>query len=166
MPMLQPFAVSDSRLLVALDSGFTLFDVKREGDEWKAEEVWVSNRIRPGFNDFVADKGKIFGLDDGILCALDLETGERLWKKGRYGHGQVLLLPDQNLLLVQGARGEVLLDRRERRPARGAWQVHRDRGQDVEPPGFGRQSACSSATARKSPATSCRRRTEAGRRPY
>jgi outer membrane protein assembly factor BamB len=109
MPMLQPFAVSDSRLLVALDSGFTLFDVKQESNEWQAEEVWVSNRIRPGFNDFLADGGKIFGLDDGILCALDLETGERLWKKGRYGHGQILLLPDQDLLLVQGARGEVIL---------------------------------------------------------
>jgi outer membrane protein assembly factor BamB len=109
MPMLQPFAVSDSRLLVALDSGFTLFDVKQENDAWQAEPVWVSNRIRPGFNDFVADKGKIFGLDDGILCALDLESGERLWKKGRYGHGQILLLPDQDLLLVQGARGEVIL---------------------------------------------------------
>jgi outer membrane protein assembly factor BamB len=109
MPMLQPFAVSDSRLLVALDSGFTLFDVKQENNEWQAEEVWVSNRIRPGFNDFLADGGKIFGLDDGILCALDLETGERLWKKGRYGHGQILLLPDQDLLLVQGARGEVIL---------------------------------------------------------
>lgn len=109
LPMLQPFAVSDSRLLVAFDSGFSLFDVKQDAGEWMAEQVWVSNRIRPGFNDFVADKGKIYGLDDGILCALDLETGERLWKKGRYGHGQVLLLPDQNLLLVQGARGEVLL---------------------------------------------------------
>jgi outer membrane protein assembly factor BamB len=83
--------------------------VKQNAGEWQAEVVWVSNRIRPGFNDFVADKGKIYGLDDGILCALDLETGERLWKKGRYGHGQLLLLPDQDLLLVQGARGKVLL---------------------------------------------------------
>jgi outer membrane protein assembly factor BamB len=109
LPMLQPFAVSDTRLLAALDSGFTLFEVKQDAGEWHIEQVWVSNRIRPGFNDFVADKEKIFGLDDGILCALDLETGERLWKKGRYGHGQLLMLPDQDLLLVQGARGDVLL---------------------------------------------------------
>lgn len=109
LPMLQPFAVSDSRLLVALDSGFSLFEVKQQDGKWQADQVWASNRIKPGFNDFVADKGKVYGLDDGILCALDLETGERLWKKGRYGHGQLLMLPDQNLLLVQGARGTVLL---------------------------------------------------------
>jgi outer membrane protein assembly factor BamB len=54
-------------------------------------------------------EGKVIGLDDGILCALDLETGERVWKKGRYGHGQMLLLADQDAVLVQGARGEVVL---------------------------------------------------------
>ena len=42
-------------------------------------------------------------------AALDLETGERLWKKGRYGHGQLVLLADQDALLVQGDLGEVLL---------------------------------------------------------
>ena len=60
--------------------------------------MWISNRIRPNFNDLVTHKGKIYGLDDGILCVLDLETGERLWKKGRYGHGQVLLVADRDAL--------------------------------------------------------------------
>ncbi|MCG8458092.1 MAG: hypothetical protein MI919_17585, partial [Holophagales bacterium] len=38
---------------------------------------------------------------------LDPETGERCWKRGRYGHGQILLVGD--LLLVQTEEGEVLL---------------------------------------------------------
>lgn len=109
LPMLQPRVLSGNQVLVALDPGLTLLEVKRSGDEWKTREVWISNRIRPNFNDLVTHEGRLYGLDDGILCALDLATGERLWKKGRYGHGQLLLLADRDALVVLGARGEVTL---------------------------------------------------------
>jgi outer membrane protein assembly factor BamB len=108
MPMLQPQAVGPGELLVLLEPGLTLLDVDHADGQWSTKERWISNRIKPGFNDVVTHRGKIYGLDDGILCALDLDTGERLWKKGRYGHGQLILLADQDALLVQGARGEVL----------------------------------------------------------
>jgi hypothetical protein len=41
--------------------------------------------------------------------SLDLETGKRRWKEGRYGSGQVLLLGDQPLLVVVTDEGEVVL---------------------------------------------------------
>jgi outer membrane protein assembly factor BamB len=105
-------------VLAALEPGLTLLEVKQDGDKWSASEVWISNRIRANFNDIVTHNGKIIGLDDGILCALDLETGERLWKKGRYGHGQVLLLADRDALVILGARGEVtLVDVSDEKPA-------------------------------------------------
>jgi outer membrane protein assembly factor BamB len=109
LPMLQPLAIGPDKLLLVSDNGLTLLSVTLQNGEWSTKELWVSNRIKPGFNDLIVHKGKVYGLDDGILCALDLATGERLWKKGRYGHGQLLLLADQDALLVQGARGEVLL---------------------------------------------------------
>ena len=40
------------------------------------------------------------------MC-LDPADGERRWKSGRYGHGQVLLVGE--LLLVQAEDGEVVL---------------------------------------------------------
>jgi outer membrane protein assembly factor BamB len=51
----------------------------------------------------------VYGLSDGVLCCLDLKTGEKLWKKGRLGHGQVLALPDQDLLVVSSDKGEIIL---------------------------------------------------------
>ena len=71
-------------------------------------ERWVSSQLKPTFNDFFVHRGQIYGLDDGILCCLDLETGKRLWKKGRYGFGQMLLLPDQNELLILSEKGAVV----------------------------------------------------------
>lgn len=51
--------------------------------------------------------GAVHGLYDGVFTAIDPQTSERLWKRGRYGHGQILLVED--LLLVQSEDGEVIL---------------------------------------------------------
>ena len=36
--------------------------------------------------------GFLYGLDDGMLTCIDPETGDRVWKDGRFGHGQALLV--------------------------------------------------------------------------
>ena len=109
LPMLQPRLVSNDSLLVATDPGMVLLDLKQQDGAWKSTDHWTSPRLKPAFNDVVVHDGHIYGLDDGILCCLDLATGERLWKKGRYGGGQLLLLADQGVLLVLTEKGEVVL---------------------------------------------------------
>ncbi|HXG88567.1 MAG TPA: PQQ-binding-like beta-propeller repeat protein [Vicinamibacterales bacterium] len=83
--------------------------VTREAAGWKIEERWESRGLKPYFNDFVVHKGHAFGFDGNILSAINLEDGERKWKGGRYGNGQLILLPDQDLLLVLSEDGELAL---------------------------------------------------------
>jgi outer membrane protein assembly factor BamB len=49
----------------------------------------------------------VYGLDDGVLTCIDPASGDRVWKDGRYGHGQLILAG--GLLLVQTEEGEIVL---------------------------------------------------------
>jgi len=69
--------------------------------------LWESMSMKAKFSDVVHRDGRLYGLDDGILACIDVETGERVWKGGRYGHGQIVLADD--LLVVLSERGEVAL---------------------------------------------------------
>ena len=61
------------------------------------------------FTSSVLHEGHVYGLDEAILACVDVRTGERKWKGGRYGNGQMVLLKDQDLLLVTSEDGELAL---------------------------------------------------------
>ncbi len=90
------------------DTGCTLLQITASADEsWHVEPLWSNNHLKTKFCSAVAIDGFVYGLDDGILACLNLTTGVRKWKAGRYGHGQVLLAG--KLLLVQAESGDVIL---------------------------------------------------------
>jgi outer membrane protein assembly factor BamB len=76
---------------------------------WSVEERWSSRGLKPYFSDFVVHGGYAFGFDGSILSCIDLADGARKWKGGRYGQGQLVLLPDQDLFLVLAEEGDLAL---------------------------------------------------------
>jgi outer membrane protein assembly factor BamB len=113
-PILQPAPTSDGNVLITTGDmmggvGMRRIAVTRGPGGWTAEERWTSRGLKPYFNDFVVHEGHAFGFDGSILACIDLEDGTRKWKGGRYGHGQLVLLPDQDLLLVLSEEGELAL---------------------------------------------------------
>jgi hypothetical protein len=113
--IVQPRVLEDGSVLAASGEllrglGVRRLAVSRAPDgTWKVEERWTSRGLKPYFNDFVVHKGHAYGFDGTILSAINLETGERVWKGGRYGAGQMLLLPQQDLLLVVSEEGDLVL---------------------------------------------------------
>jgi outer membrane protein assembly factor BamB len=109
LPMLQPHVAENDNLVVSTEPGVAMLAIKQAEGKWNAEIAWAHNKLRAGFNDFVLHNGCLYGLDDGVLCCIDMTDGKRLWKKGRLGHGQLLVLADQDLLLISTDKGEVIL---------------------------------------------------------
>ena len=113
--MLQPVLLGNGDLLIASGdmmggTGVRRLHVSHDSDgTWKVEERWTSRGLKPYFNDYVVHKGYAFGFDGTILSAINLENGERVWKGGRYGAGQLVLLADQDLLLVVSEDGDLAL---------------------------------------------------------
>ncbi|HET7696072.1 MAG TPA: PQQ-binding-like beta-propeller repeat protein [Vicinamibacterales bacterium] len=110
-PIVQPALTPDGGVLIVANemSGTRRLAVKHSAGTWAAEERWTSNGLKPWFNDFVVHKGHAFGFDGTILACIDLADGTRKWKGGRYGGGQLVLLPDQDALLVISEQGELAL---------------------------------------------------------
>ncbi len=104
-----PLVIAGDRLLVsaAYGVGSRMLRVTQENGSFAVEELWESRRLKSKFAPLVQRDGVVYGLDDGVAVALDPETGERLWKRGRYGHGQLILVGD--LLLITTEKGDVVL---------------------------------------------------------
>jgi outer membrane protein assembly factor BamB len=76
---------------------------------WTVAERWSSAGLNPYFSDFVIHEGHAFGFAGSSIACIDLKDGQGKWKGGRYGHGQLVLLSDQDLLLVLSEQGELAL---------------------------------------------------------
>ncbi len=114
----QPLVLSDDRVFISASygRGSALLQIVRDGEKWRVgpddAPLWpelgeVNLKLRSKFSSPVLHDGFIYGLDEGIMVCLDPETGESRWKKGRYGHGQMLLTNGQIVLLSE--QGELVL---------------------------------------------------------
>ena len=107
---LQPLVLGQSVLLgTSMGIGTRRVNVQHKAAAWDLTEAWTSREMKADFNDYVQHHDALYGFDGAVFACIDLQTGELRWKKGRYGKGQVLLLPDADQLLVLSEKGKVVL---------------------------------------------------------
>lgn len=105
----QPLVISDDTLLIGTGygRGCVLLRIEHKRETWSARAVWKSTRLRLKFSNAVIRNGYVYGLDEQVLVCLRLSDGRQMWKRGRYGFGQLIRVDD--LLVIQMESGEVAL---------------------------------------------------------
>lgn len=73
------------------------------------QRQWITPRMKPAFSDMVYHDGFVYGFDGTVFCCIDAKTGQRRWREGRYGAGQLLLLADQGVMIVTSEDGQAIL---------------------------------------------------------
>ena len=84
-----------------------LLEVRQYNGEFSIRQQWSNRKLKSKFSSVVVHEGYVYGLDGTILTCIELNTGNRQWKGGRYGYGQLILVG--SLLLIQLESGEVAL---------------------------------------------------------
>jgi outer membrane protein assembly factor BamB len=105
----QPVMVDKNRFFISsgYGKGAALVELKGSGSNFTATTIWENINMKNKFNSSVLHNGYVYGLDEGILTCLDVNTGERKWKGGRYGYGQVILASGH--LIVTSDAGDLAL---------------------------------------------------------
>jgi outer membrane protein assembly factor BamB len=105
----QPLLVDQNRFFISsgYGKGAALIQIDGKGNSFSARALWENINMKNKFNSSVLHQGYVYGLDEGILSCVDVNTGERKWKGGRYGYGQVLLASGH--LIVMSDQGELVL---------------------------------------------------------
>jgi outer membrane protein assembly factor BamB len=115
--IVQPIVTAEGDVLIGTGSGLgsgtgkgvRRITVAHGPNGWITGTRWTSSGLKPYFNDYVVHAGHAFGFDGSLLAAVALEDGQRKWKDGRYGSGQLVLLSEQGLLLVLSEQGDLAL---------------------------------------------------------
>ena len=101
----QPLQVAPNRFVISAGYGHGAALV--EVANGKATTIWENKLLKNKFNSSVLQDGFLYGLDENILSCIDIGSGQRKWKGGRYGYGQVALA--QGHLIITAESGEVIL---------------------------------------------------------
>ena len=110
-PIVQPGVTPNGDLLLSVSesSGLRRLAVAQGSGGWTVQERWTTEDINPWFNDFVVHNGYAYGFNGSSLVCVNLEDGKLKWKGKRYGYGQLMLLPEQEVLLILSEQGELAL---------------------------------------------------------
>jgi outer membrane protein assembly factor BamB len=81
-----------------------MISVSKDGDAWKPELKWESNRLKNHWSSSVALGDLIFGFDNATLKCLDAKTGDQLWAKRGFGKGALVVADNKLYILADNGR--------------------------------------------------------------
>jgi outer membrane protein assembly factor BamB len=99
----QPIVTDSNHVFISAGYGHgsALLEISKDDNGFTARAAWENKNLKNRFNSSVLHQGFIYGFDEGIFACIDARTGERKWKGGRYGYGQVLLAGDHLIVLAE-----------------------------------------------------------------
>jgi outer membrane protein assembly factor BamB len=100
----QPVVLGDNRVFVSTGYGTGAAVIEltpAAGGRFSVREVWRNIRMKNQFTSSVLHDGFLYGLDEAILACVNAETGDLMWKGGRYGYGQVMLADGHIIVLTE-----------------------------------------------------------------
>jgi outer membrane protein assembly factor BamB len=110
----QAVVTAGDRVLLskAYGTGSELLQLAAEPDgRLTATSLWSKPGVlKTKFTNLAVIDGFAYGLSDGLMECVEVDTGEVRWKdrrRGNFGHGQILAVDD--LILVQAESGEVVM---------------------------------------------------------
>jgi len=103
-----PIFVPKSGIFISTgyDTGAALFQIVREGEKFKAYQIWRNRVMKNHFNSSVLVDRHIYGFDMGTLKCIDALSGEEVWRaRGGFSKGSLLYADGQ--LIVLGGSGNL-----------------------------------------------------------
>ncbi len=107
----QAVPVGSNRVFVSkgYGGGAALYELDAQPDgTFSVRQLWHQPRVlRTKITNVAMRDGYAYGLSEGILECVEVASGERAWKAGRYHHGQILMVGE--VLLVLTEDGELVM---------------------------------------------------------
>ena len=99
----QPVVLGPDRFLLSAGygTGCEAVEVSSTASGLAARPLWRNTNLKNKFTSSVSWRGFVYGLDEDMLVCLDAKTGQRQWKVGRYGYGQIVIA-DGYLIILSG----------------------------------------------------------------
>ncbi len=91
----------------AYGTGGGLVRIQRDGDKYKAEEVYFTKHMQNHHGGMVLRGGFLYGADEGRLTCINLKTGDVAWSTDKTGKGSVCCVG--NRLYFRNEGGPVVL---------------------------------------------------------
>jgi outer membrane protein assembly factor BamB len=100
-----PIVLPGDRILVGRWADSRLFQVRAEGGQLRASQVWNSPRLRSSYSPPVLKDGSLFGFGGSYLVCVNAEDGSIRWREKVYSGS--LILVDGHLVVLGDSSGDL-----------------------------------------------------------